>query len=207
VVSAPELKGLQNLYGFREKTLAEVKNGTVKLRFHPYQVHLLTSPRLDQSLKKVEELKKEISDTRERFRNKGNLLYDRGREIEFTSSDTYISNLSLVTLTDGMTDTFGWASWTKPTNRENPAFIEMKFLTFVPEFRRLKVYSATLEDMDVFIWRKGDWEKVGEVRGNKSEVIELDFAERLKTVKMKLLVTRVKPSTKAEIYEVELYEN
>ncbi|HOJ40161.1 MAG TPA: hypothetical protein PK644_06830, partial [bacterium] len=78
---------------------------------------------------------------------------------------------------------------------------------FVPEFRRLKVYSATLEDMDVFIWRKGDWEKVGEVRGNKSEVIELDFAERLKTVKMKLLVTRVKPSTKAEIYEVELYEN
>ncbi|HPP12379.1 MAG TPA: sugar-binding protein, partial [bacterium] len=38
VVSAPELKGLQNLYGFREKTLAEVKNGTVKLRFHPYQV-------------------------------------------------------------------------------------------------------------------------------------------------------------------------
>jgi len=200
------LKEIKKLYGYRENLEIDVKNGKVKLSFYPYQVHILTYPVLDKGLKKVEELKKEINEIKEGFKKKGNILYGKGRDIEFNTSDTYISNLSLFTLCDGMTDTYGWASWTKPTSPSSPSFIEMKFLNFVPEFKRLKIYSATIEDMDVLIWKKGDWEKIAEIKGNKEDVIEIKFDEKIRTVKMKLVITKVKPNTKAEVYEIEMYE-
>ncbi|MCM8785844.1 MAG: hypothetical protein NC827_08435 [Candidatus Omnitrophica bacterium] len=201
------LKRIKKMYGFREDIIVDVKDGKINLDFYPYQVYILTYPEIGKNLKKLEKLKKEINDIKESFKNKGNILYGKGREIEFNTSDTYISNLSLFTLTNGMTDTYGWASWTKPTSLQNPSFIEMRFLAFVPEFKRVKIYSSTVEDMELYIWKKGDWEKIGEVKDNKEDVIEFKFDEKIKTVKMKILITKVKPNTKAEIYEVEMYEN
>ena len=206
-IYSESLKGIKKLYGYRENSIIDVKDGKIKLNFYPYQVHLLTYPVLDKGLKKVEELKREINEIKEGFKKKGNILYGKGKDIEFNTSDTYISNLSLFTLCDGMTDTYGWASWTKPTSPSNPSFVEMKFLNFVPEFKKLKIYSATIEDMDVLIWKKGDWEKIAEIKGNKDDVIEIKFDEKIRTVKMKLVITKVKPNTKAEIYEIEMYEN
>lgn len=206
-IIAPELKNISKLYGFRQKGELQIKDGKIGLKFYPYQVHIFTYPEMGKDLKKVEDLKKEINAIRESFKKKGNLLYGKGREIEFNTSDTYISNLSLVSLTDGMTDTYGWASWAKSTTPENPSFVEMKFLTFVPEFKRIKIYSATIEDMDVYIWKRGDWEKIAEVRGNKEDVIDIELKEKIRTVKMKLVIPKVKSGTRAEVYEVELYEN
>ncbi|MCM8830441.1 MAG: hypothetical protein NC824_05530, partial [Candidatus Omnitrophica bacterium] len=201
------LKGVKKLYGFRENEVIDVKDGRISLNFYPYQVHILAYPEIGKELKKVEELKKEIKEIKEGFKKKGNILYGKGREMEFSSSDTYISNMFLFTLTDGMTDTYGWASWTKPTSLQNPSFIEMRFLTFVPEFKRVKIYSSTIEDMELYVWKKGDWQKIGEVKDNKEDVIEFKFDEKIKTVKMKVLISKVKPGTKAEVYEVEMYEN
>ncbi len=206
-IYAEGLKKIKKLYGYREDTVVDVKDGRMKLNFYPYQVHILTYPEMGKDLKKVEELKKEISDIKEGFKKKGNILYGRGRDIEFSSSDPYISNLYLYTLCDGMTDTYGWATIVTRPSIQSPAFVEMRFLNFVPEFKRLKVYTATIKDMEVYIWKKGDWEKIGEVKDNKEDVIEFKYDEKIKTVKMKLAVTKVKPDTKAEIYEVEMYEN
>ena len=200
------LKGIKKLYGYRENSEIDVKDGKIKLSFYPYQVHILSYPVLDQGLKKVEELKKEISEIKEGFKKKGNILYGRGNDIEFNSSDTYIPNPLLFSLCDGMTDTYGWAAVVTSPSPENPSFVEMKFLNFVPEFKRLKIYTATIEDMDVLIWRKGCWDKIAEVRGNKEDVIELKFNEKMRTVKMKLVMTKAKPGTKPELYEVEMYE-
>jgi len=202
------LKGIKKLYGFREVSEIDLKDGRIKLSFYPYQVHIFTYPLLGKGLKKVEELRKEINEIKESFKKKGNILYGRGKEIEFNASDTYISisNLFLFTLCDGMTDTYGWVSWTKPTSPANPSFVEMKFLNFVPEFKRIKIYTATIEDLNVLIWKKGDWNKIAEIRGNKEDVIEIKFDEKISAVKMKLMITKVKENTKAEIYEVEMYE-
>jgi len=83
------LKGIKKLYGYRENSEIDVKDGKIKLSFYPYQVHILSYPVLGQGLKKVEELKKEISEIKEGFKKKGNILYGRGNDIEFNSSDTY----------------------------------------------------------------------------------------------------------------------
>ncbi len=201
------LSKIKKLYGFRENTVVDVKSGKIKLDFYPYQVHMFTYPEMGKDLKKVEVLKKEIDDIKEGFKKKGNILYGKGRQIEFNSSDTYLPNLFLSTLCDGMTDTAGWIAWVTPTTPQNPSFVEMRFLDFVPEFKRLKVYSATIQDMGVYIWKKGDWEKIAEIKDNKDDVIEFKFDEKIRAVKMKLLITKVKPGTRAEVYEVEMYEN
>ncbi|MGC8977362.1 MAG: hypothetical protein ACP5OB_07045 [Candidatus Ratteibacteria bacterium] len=108
----------------------------------------------------------------------------------------------LYTLTDGIKDAFGVGY-----GAQVPFILEGKFLTFVPEFKRLKIYSATIVDMDVYIWKKGEWQKIGEIKDNKDDVIEFKFDEKIKTVKMKILVKKVKPNTRPEIYEIEMYEN
>lgn len=204
-IYAEGLKKIKKLYGYREDTVVDVKNGRMKLNFYPYQVHILTYPEMGKDLKKVEELRKEISDIKESFKKKGNILYGKGRDIEFSSSDTYLSNLYLFTLCDGMTDTYGWATITTTPSVQNPSFVEMRFLNFVPEFKRLKIYTATIKDMEVYIWKKGEWEKIGEVKDNKEDVIEFKYDEKIRTVKMKIVVTRGSPG--ADIYEVEMYEN
>ena len=195
------LKGIKKLYGYRENSEIDVKNGKLKLNFYPYQVHIFTSPELDKGIKKVEQLKEEIQKIKEEFKNSGNILYGKEKEIEWTSSDSYVGNMYLYTLTNGITDSFGVGY-----GASIPFTLEGRFLNFVPEFKRLKIYSATIEDMDVLIWKKGDWEKIAEIRGNKEDVIEIKFDEKIKTVKMKLVITKVKPNTKAEVYEIEMYE-
>ncbi|MGC8977454.1 MAG: sugar-binding protein, partial [Candidatus Ratteibacteria bacterium] len=129
------LKKIKKLYGFRENTFFDVKDGKIKLGFYPYQVHILTYPQLDKGLKKVEELKDEINKFKEECKSSGNILYGKGRDIEWVSSDSYIGNMFLYTLTDGIKDSFGVGY-----GAQVPFTLEGKFLTFVPEFKRLKIY-------------------------------------------------------------------
>jgi len=205
-INCEQMKRVRRLYGYREKTSVDVKDGKFTLGFYPYQVHLLSYPAKGKGLKTVEALKKEIEETKNGFAEKGNILYGKRKEIEWVGSDPYISNAGLYTLTNGITDSYGWVSWTRPTSEKTPSFVEAKFLTFVPRFKNLKVYSSTIEDMQVYIWKAGDWKKVGEVKENKNKVIEFEWAETLSTVKMKILITKVHPGTKAEIYEIEAYQ-
>jgi len=206
-IKSPVLEKIKTLYGYREERVENVKDGQLTLSFSPYEVIILTNPKMGEGLKTFGELKKEIANIKDGFAKKGNILYGKGHQIEYNTSDTYISNLSLITLTNGITDCYGWGSWAKPTSEKTPSFVEMKFLTFVPKFKRVKIYSSTIEDMELHIWKGGEWLKIGEVKNNQNDVIEFDFEKPFSTVKMKIIITKCHPGTKAEIYEVEMYEN
>ncbi|MHB1158439.1 MAG: sugar-binding protein [Phycisphaerales bacterium] len=195
---------IAELHGFRENTAAKLAKGELTLSFTPYQVHLLTSVKLGEQLRSVADVRREIADARAALKKPGNLLFGRGNEIECDSSDTYMSGRAVTaSLTDGYRDAYGWAAWSK---RQLPAWVELQFPNFIPAFKTVKVYTATVEDAELQIWKAGDWITVGKVEGNHDPVITFQLAQPMKTVKLKLLMTRVRTGTKAEIYEIEMYE-
>jgi hypothetical protein len=204
-LESPLLQDTKKLWGYRENGEVDLQQGKFKLHFTPYQVHLLSNPVLDQGLKKVETFMSELAAAKAELRKPGNLLYGRGKEIEWGVSESYMSSnpMGMFTLTDGICDSLGFVA---RVQEKSPAWVEMRFRTFVPKFKSAKIYSATIEDLDFLIWKDGAWQKAGEVRGNQEPVIEFKFDRQLSTVKIKLLLTKVHAGKKAEIYEVELYD-
>lgn len=202
-ITVSGIDDITQLVGFRENTTAAVSGGKLHLTFAPYQVHLMSNQKLGNHLKTVDTVQKKINTVNAAKHKHGNILYNRGREVEWSSSDTYM-NQTLYTLTDGICDTFGWANW---RNKKLPAYVEMQFPTFIPKFRNVKIYSATIADMDLFIWKGGDWKKVGQIKDNTSPVISFNLPKVVKTVKLKVVITQVqKPGQKAELYEIEMYK-
>jgi hypothetical protein len=202
-ITSAGLTKYKQLVGFREDTKVPLQNGKFPLKFAPYETHLLTSEPMDAGLKSVSQLTREMNAAKTALKKEGNILFGRGKEIEWDFSDSYVFEASsLHTLTDGITDALGWIDWlNKP-----PARVEMAFPTFVPKFRSAKIYTSTVEDMEFWIWKAGEWQKVGEVTGNKDPVINFDFGKQLSTVKIKIMMNKMHPGMKAEIYEVELYQ-
>ena len=197
------LKDISKVYGYREKAEVKLDRGRFSLDFSPYQVHLLSSPERGAGMKSVETLLEEIAAATAALKKPGNILYGRTYDIEWDASDTYIPSKSLYTLTDGMCDTLGW----RDVNQKAPARVEMSFPgNLVPTFKSAKIYSATVEDLEFWIWSKADWVKIGEVKGNHKPVISLDFGKQVTTYKIKIMMPKVHPGTKAELYEIELYE-
>lgn len=211
VIKSPVLRRTGYLYGFRENRKEKVYKGEISLNFSPYQVIILTSRKMGKNLKTVDELEKEIEVKKSRLRKPGNILYGRGKEIEWAASDDYISPKSLFSLTDGVCDTLGWKD---VRGRVKPAFVEAMFPTFVPEFKKAVIYTSTVDDMEFYIWKYGEWKKVGEAKRNNKDFIEFNFPEKLRTVKIKIIMKKVKNADyskipgkklKAEVYEIELY--
>lgn len=198
------LKDISRLDGFREKAVVPVVNGKFKLDFSRYQTHILTYPKMGENLKTVETLIEEIEAKKKEALTKGNILSSFGvDDIVWDVSDTYMMGICMYPrmLVNGITDQIGW----RDVFSKAPARVEMAFPNKIPRFRKAKIYTASVEDLEFFIWKFGEWQKVGEVKGNKDSVITLDFAEELSTVKIKILMPKVHPGTKAELCEIELY--
>ncbi|MBI4023772.1 MAG: hypothetical protein HY360_02260 [Verrucomicrobia bacterium] len=204
-ISSAGLQGISELHGYREKTTAKVAAGACALHFAPYQVHLLSNPRMGENMKTVEELQAEIAAAKAALKKPGNILYGRGREIQWDASDNYPilgGYFPIITLTDGLCDALGW----RDVFRKAPARVEMAFPKFKPRFRSARIYSATVEDLEFWIWKEGQWVKAAEEKGNQEPVIKLTFPEEITTVKIKILMPKVHPGLTAELYEIELYE-
>ncbi len=202
--SAPQLKEFQTLHGFRQEGETPVRQGEFELTFEPYRVHILTSKPLGAGLTTVEKAKEEIASIRQSLKKEGNILYGRGTEIEWNASNAYLPSKGLHSLTDGLCDTYGWADW-GGSSPGNPPRVEMAFPKFVPEFSKAKFYSATVEELEVWIWKFGEWIKAGETRENRDGVLEIALEEPVRTVRIKVLMNKVKPGEVAELYEIELY--
>lgn len=201
-IHVADAAGVQTLYGFREEGSHELKDGRLILDFEPYQVHLLTSVPADRNLSSTSQVIKKIEQERAALSKPGNILFNRGREIEWNTSDTYLGNRAIDSLTDGLTDSLGWVSW---RNRQLPAWVEAQFPTFTAVFKTAKVYSATIRDMELQAWEKGQWVTLASVTDNQEPVITFVWKEPVRTVKLRLWITRVRPDTKADVYEIELY--
>ena len=197
------LKKLSSLMGFQEELSVPVKNGELSLTFAPYQVYVLTSKKMDAGLRSLKDVQQQIDTAKSASHKPGNILYQRGKEIVWTASDDYIATASLWTLTDGIDDNLGWANIRG--NETDISFVEMAFPTFTPKFRKARIYSSTVEDLDFYIWKAGEWQKVGEMRGTNGLYCDFDFGRVLSTVKIKIVMPGAKPGEKAELTEIELY--
>ncbi|MCX5642280.1 MAG: hypothetical protein NTY10_03470, partial [Candidatus Omnitrophica bacterium] len=75
------LKGTDKLYGYRDKTTADVQNGKITLSFNPYETRFLSNPLMGADLKTAETLRAEIAAGKAKLKKPGNILYKQGREI------------------------------------------------------------------------------------------------------------------------------
>jgi len=200
-INSAGLKKVSQLVSFREAGTTPVKNGELTLQFAPYQVHVLTSEKMDSGLRSISEVQQQIDTANANRKKLGNILYGRGKEIVWSASDDYMVTRSLWTLTDGITDDLGW----KDVRSKTTATVEMAFPTFIPHFTEAKIYSSTVQDLDFYIWKAGEWQLAGQVKGNNEPVIDLHFDKELSTVKIKIVMPRSLPGYKAELNEIELY--
>ena len=202
-ISSRELQRFSHLTGYREKLSVPLQKGKFSLQFAPYQVHILTSTKMDTGLRSVADVMQQIAIANANRKKPGNILYGRGKEIIWSASDDYMVTKSLWTLTDGITDNLGW----QDVRGEKPAFVEMAFPTFTPTFNKAKIYSSTIEDLDFYIWKAGEWQLAGQVKDAKGPMIDLHFGKELSTVKIKIAMPKALPGEKAELNEIELYDN
>jgi len=202
-ITCEGLRNVKELRGLRQPTRVTPTNGVLTLPFEPYQVHLLCDPPLGAGMTTEADAEREIADIVAGLRKPGNLLYGRGREIAWSSSDTYVSNRTLFSLVDGLCDVYGWANWSKPGL---PQWIEMRMPPPVPTFRRLVFHTSTVVDMDVQTWKNNAWTTLHEIRGNTATKIEVTFPAAVETDSLRFLFLKTRPNTRAELYEVEMYE-
>jgi hypothetical protein len=198
-IACDGLRGVKQLQGLRQPTRAKPEDGVLKLAFEPYQVHLLCDPPMGAGLSTEADAEREIAALEAGLNNPANLL--RGRDIEWTSSDTYIPDKSLTSLVDGWTDIFGWVNWTKPGL---PQWVELRFAKAPPAFRTLKLHTVTLVDVDIQTRKGSDWTTLKEVRGNTANPIVVAFPEPASCATLRFVFLKTRPQTKAEVYEIEM---
>jgi Carbohydrate family 9 binding domain-like len=205
-VKSPALKGIRKLERFRESGQVTVAGGVLKLKFEPYGVTILTSSTLDKGLDTVDTIQARIAKANAQRKRKGNILYGRGREIEYSASCTYVRMMGLqTTLTDGVRDSIGWRHVLRG---EKPAWVEMAFPIFVPRFRKIKIFGNRLGRMDIYAWKRGEWKKLATAPADAKREVTVELKKPMSTVKLRLVLHNSKPGhvDSGELYEIELYK-
>lgn len=198
--------GTTTLHGYREDAAVNVVNGSFTLTLPAYGTRVLMNPKRGEGMQTTADFLKDLDAANATLKKPGNILFGRGREIDYDSSDPYMGT-KLYSLCDGITDAYGWANWSKPIKKDAPARLEMSFPNFTPKFKKLVIHTATIEDCSVLIWKFGEWKTIGDVTGNKERTITFEMPEKTSTVKLQIITTKIKPGERcAEIYEVEMYE-
>jgi hypothetical protein len=202
-VSADALKKIDKLFVFRggSETMTPA-NGKLEFNLAPLEVKILTNPVMDQGLITNAQLRAKIAAEQKAIAKTGNILFGRGREIEFTWSKCveYEGTAVAIALTDGIPDAYGC----KQASGENGMWLQMVFPTFVPKFSKAVIYGNALSGAEFMIWKEGKWLKLepAAVKLDKYR-IELDFGKQFKTIKIKIVLPNARSN--GELYEVELY--
>ena len=201
-VSSDALKQFDKLFTFRDTTIAVPVDGRLEFNLAPLEVRILTSPTMDKGLMSMPQLRKKLAADEKALAKPGNILFGRGREIEFTwSPNTYTDILSIpVSLTDGISNVYGW----KQAGGQNGGWVEMVFPTFVPKFSRAVIYGYPLDGMEFLIWQEGKWLKLESASVKREKYsADLNFGRQYKTIKIKIVLPNAKGN--GGLYEVELY--
>ena len=202
-VSSAALKKVSVWHIFRQgKTLAG-KQDKFTFDLAPYECLFMTSEKMDANLplrsKSIETIAKQ---EKERL-SRPNILLEKGKDVEFDTSVPMRSQLGIRNkLFDGTRDVWAWAHLDYKTQ----PYIVMSFPEFVPKFRKLRLYGTPLsQNITVELRKAGTWRKYlpKKVRQEKY-MMEYDFGEQLKTVRIRLTFPKITRKQHLEIYEIEL---
>ncbi|MCC6579187.1 MAG: carbohydrate-binding family 9-like protein [Phycisphaeraceae bacterium] len=205
-IQSPAFKGIDMLHGFREQTEAAVSSETIKLDFIPYGVHVLSHPRMGQGLKTAEQVEAELAAVHKADAERGNLLYKRRRDLDVTSSSTYMTGLGMADdMTNGVRDDLAWR---RITGQEENPWIQIAFINgFSPRFKTIKAFGVALEGMKVLGWEFGQWTTIAEVpKDHKGYEATITLDQPVDPIKIQLVFpASSKHPLRAELYELELY--
>ncbi len=188
------------LLEFRGDRTFTPEKGRLELKLAPYEAFVLTTHKEDEGLEKLSSLRAKVKEHNDKAANSGNILYGRGREIEFsTGSKTFFTGNSSVLknlLTNGVDHDLAWRS--KTLNNS----LEMIFQAFDPVFNRIVIHGALLDGLELYSWERGKYNKLQPDEVKKEQFrTEFIFKEKQEVVKLKLQI----PKYRAELYEVEMY--
>ena len=201
-VSADALKQFDKLFVFRDAAAMSPVDGRLEFRMAPLEVKILTFPAMDKGLMPMPQLRGKLAVDEKSLAKPGNILFGRGREIEFSWSRTDSSDITSipVSLTDGIPDVYGW----KQAPGQNGGWLEMVFPAFVPKFSRAVIYGYPLDGIEFLIWKDGKWLKLEPASVKREKYCaDLNFGQQYKTIKIKLVLPNAKGN--GGLYEVELY--
>ena len=201
-ISCRELAAFKELYNFRESGKTEVDGGRVELKLAPLEVRIFTAQKMDDKLITLEQFKQNIAAKEKALAKPGNILFKRGRHIEFAFSQSYNTALTIQdTITDGITDMY---SWMEVPGCKGIPFLEMQFPSFVPKFSRLVVHGQNLDGTMVKIWKSGEWKTLTPVDVKTGKyLLDYSFDKPYSTVKVRLEMPNTRG--KGAIYEIEMY--
>lgn len=192
----------KSLYRFRDSGNLVPKNGWLTLQLAPYEVLLLTSTEMDAGLESIGALRENIAKAEAARRQRGNILFGRGREIELSAPPARPYDLQNAMeqqnkMFDGVIDVSAWM----PRNiAADSLWYEMAFTTFVPKFSKARIHGWNLQGLTFKIWKFGKWITPEAKRVDSEYLLELDFGKTLSTVKVRLEFV----PKQAELYEFEL---
>jgi len=206
IIESDVFKKITQLHEYRENNTIAIQKEKMIVDLEPYQVRFFSEKKIREKAKNISNFRQELLTVKSALKKKGNILFEKGRELEWDSSDpkggyNNWSNPLAITLTDGICDALGWKNY----SGKLPAWIEMSFPTFVPKFRSAKIYAYNVEELEFRIWKAGEWQTVGTAIDNGNGEFVFSFANTLSTIKIVLTVTKCQPGKKSEIYEIELY--
>lgn len=201
-ISGKELAAFKELYNFRESGKTEVDGGRVKLKLAPMEVRIFTAQKMDDKLITLEQLKQNIAAKEKALAKPGNILFKRGRDIEFAFSKSLdTASTTQDTITDGVIDLYSWRE--SPGYKGTP-FFEMQFPSFVPKFSRIVIHGQNLDGTLVKIWKAGEWKTLTPVDVKTGKyLLDYSFDKPYSTVKVRLEMPNTK--VKGAIYEIEMY--
>ena len=192
----PEKKvkaSLKNLKGSFVEFRGSRKFNSFDFELKPLEVVIGTSRKMDEGLKSREQVAAEIDRAENARKNRGNILFERHREVEVSASKATGSPYKMF---DGITDVVAFSQlWGKER------FYEISFPKFVPEFTKVRIYGHNLGDVTVKIRKRGEWLTLKPDQVEKGEFMRsYGFNEKVRTVKIRFEF----PKPKLELYEIEL---
>ena len=188
------------LHEFRGDRSFTPEKGVLKLTFKPYEAFVLTSAVEDEGLEKLSALRAKVKAHDDAVANAGNILFEKGRELEFSIIDKGAKSgntcMLKALLTNGVDNELVWRA--KSPN----AAIEVLFTTFEPEFNKVVVHGALLDGLELYSWERGKYVKLQPDEMKKDEFrTEFIFNKKQDVVKLKLQFKKYQ----AELYEQEMY--
>ena len=172
-----------------ENRTIQARNGKIKDKFRPFEVHVYTTDMRDFKLKTVDEIKAVIEEEYKRREKPGNILFQRMEEekLEIIPSSNAkrrprdpLAN-QLWHVTDGVITTTsprGGCPWQDKTPGKCPDWIELN-LKKSATIGRVVVYpeKQSLRDFEVQLKSgNGDWKTVGKAVNSKQDMYEFKFA-------------------------------
>ncbi len=200
-LKAKDLRKGKKLYSFRQNvSFQRPSKDTLKFDLKPLQWVILTSEKMDEGLRSMEDYKAELVEIRKKIAARGNLLYGpAAKDVSISSSFGGELNLREI-LFNGW---FEGRSWLPRQYKYHPQWIQLSFTNEVPKFSKIRLVGYNCGKAKFKYWKYGEWLDIEPKMTTDGEYeFTFDIGKTISTVKLK--AEWAKQNEKLELYEFEL---